>query len=381
MSRMIFCTSLAFLLSVATITLSSAQTRSDKDACNWDYLPELNEDRYSLSPLEQKWLDVRKVWSRSRSLIESQKVRLENANKEAGEISKRRLELVSRKRDLQKQMDQFQEIRNQYNILLSDREKLENKPENKDKLKILTRQIEILERPIKNSENLQNQISRVENEPSERLPKEVDAARKAVVEAEDCLSYLTSQFKRSEDKISSLLIPESQRSDFKLLLSFIYACIVFRLIAGFYYIAHKDPIVRQTIFSRHVGIQFITLFSLVIAIILFGILEILKDKELAALLGGISGYILGRTGSDKRDGETHSPVTVTSKNISFSAPNMIDDAGGALAAFKVGDRIQITGSKLNDAIYSVATITTGSLTVHEQTIKDENAGRRVTIQA
>ncbi len=37
------------------------------------------------------------------------------------------------------------------------------------------------------------------------------------------------------------------------------------------------------------GIQFLTLFSLVIAIILFGI----KGKELAALLGGLSGYIFG----------------------------------------------------------------------------------------
>lgn len=36
------------------------------------------------------------------------------------------------------------------------------------------------------------------------------------------------------------------------------------------------------------GIQFLTLFSLVIAIILFGITGILKGKELAALLGGLS---------------------------------------------------------------------------------------------
>jgi hypothetical protein len=33
----------------------------------------------------------------------------------------------------------------------------------------------------------------------------------------------------------------------------------------------------------------------VIAIILFGITGILEGKELSALLGGLSGYILGRT--------------------------------------------------------------------------------------
>jgi hypothetical protein len=43
------------------------------------------------------------------------------------------------------------------------------------------------------------------------------------------------------------------------------------------------------------GIQFVTLFSLIIAIILFGVLKILEGRELAALLGGLSGYILGRT--------------------------------------------------------------------------------------
>jgi hypothetical protein len=42
------------------------------------------------------------------------------------------------------------------------------------------------------------------------------------------------------------------------------------------------------------GLQFVTIFILMIAIILFGILNILEGKELAAILAGISGYILGR---------------------------------------------------------------------------------------
>ena len=52
---------------------------------------------------------------------------------------------------------------------------------------------------------------------------------------------------------------------------------------------------RRAIYSGETGIQFLTLFSVVIAIILFGIINILEGKELAALLGGLSGYILGRT--------------------------------------------------------------------------------------
>ncbi len=38
------------------------------------------------------------------------------------------------------------------------------------------------------------------------------------------------------------------------------------------------------VFSNQQGLQFITLFSLVIAIILFGVLKILEAKELSALL-------------------------------------------------------------------------------------------------
>ena len=50
---------------------------------------------------------------------------------------------------------------------------------------------------------------------------------------------------------------------------------------------------------NRLGIQFITLFALVIAIILFGITGILEGKELSALLGGLSGYILGRSTTTK----------------------------------------------------------------------------------
>jgi hypothetical protein len=51
----------------------------------------------------------------------------------------------------------------------------------------------------------------------------------------------------------------------------------------------------REIFRNDRGLQFITLFSLVIAITMFGLLNILEGKELSALLGGLSGYILGRS--------------------------------------------------------------------------------------
>lgn len=85
-----------------------------------------------------------------------------------------------------------------------------------------------------------------------------------------------------------------QQQDFKLKMSTTFAILVGVVIAGFFIIAFRDQQVRREIFAGQAGIQFVTLFSLVIAIILFGIIGILEGKELAALLGGLSGYILGR---------------------------------------------------------------------------------------
>lgn len=97
-----------------------------------------------------------------------------------------------------------------------------------------------------------------------------------------------------EEKINELLVPETGKNQFKKYIATAFAVLVGVVIVGFFMIAFRDEVVRQAIFSGEAGIQFITLFSLVIAIILFGITGILEGKELSALLGGISGYILGR---------------------------------------------------------------------------------------
>ncbi len=88
---------------------------------------------------------------------------------------------------------------------------------------------------------------------------------------------------------------ENKRShDFRVVLSIAFCVLVLGLIMGFFFIATKRPNIADAIFAGPSGIQFITLFLLVIALVLFGLTDILEGKELAALLGSISGYILGR---------------------------------------------------------------------------------------
>lgn len=93
----------------------------------------------------------------------------------------------------------------------------------------------------------------------------------------------------------SLVAMLSPEQEFKRTMSMMFAGLIGTVIIGFFIIAFRDDKIRQAIFSGETGIQFLTLFSLVIAIILFGITQILEGKELSALLGGLSGYILGRT--------------------------------------------------------------------------------------
>jgi hypothetical protein len=108
------------------------------------------------------------------------------------------------------------------------------------------------------------------------------------------ISEINRILSSTDQKIDSLFEINDNLNAFKFYMSAIFAALVAVVIAGFFFIAYMDQSVRAAIFSGGAGIQFVTLFSLVIAIILFGIVGILEGKELAALLGGLSGYILGR---------------------------------------------------------------------------------------
>lgn len=100
-----------------------------------------------------------------------------------------------------------------------------------------------------------------------------------------------------EQRIASLFDASRDVNKFRSNVTYTFGVLVFVVIVGFYFIAWYKQGVATTIFSGAMGMQFVTLFLIVIAIILFGIMGTLEGKELAALLGGLSGYILGRADS------------------------------------------------------------------------------------
>lgn len=97
-----------------------------------------------------------------------------------------------------------------------------------------------------------------------------------------------------DSTLADLYVSNAQQNDFRSTVTSYFAMLIGFVIILFFLVCFCDQQIRGKIFGGDSGIQFVTLFALVIAIILFGVMGILEGKELAALLGGLSGYILGR---------------------------------------------------------------------------------------
>jgi len=103
----------------------------------------------------------------------------------------------------------------------------------------------------------------------------------------------------AEQAIYASLSPEFREQDFRIWISLTFSGLIAVLLVAFFFIIFKrsDISLSKQLLSS-AGLQFITVFVLIIAIILFGILSVLKGSELAAILSGISGYILGKGGGE-----------------------------------------------------------------------------------
>ncbi len=122
------------------------------------------------------------------------------------------------------------------------------------------------------------------NESTQELRDQLSKKKQELVDAEKDLNSV-------QRDILKITTPEQS---FKARISVYSSWLIGFVILGFFVTALCDAKVRQSVFAGQAGIQFLALFSIIIAIILFGITGILGGNELAALLGSISGYILGK---------------------------------------------------------------------------------------
>lgn len=98
-----------------------------------------------------------------------------------------------------------------------------------------------------------------------------------------------------EYELSRQLSTEYREQRFRTQISIAFTVLIALLLAAFFLIIYlRSDIHLPSLLLGGTGLQFVSLFVLIIAIILFGILNVLEGRELAAILSGISGYILGK---------------------------------------------------------------------------------------
>ena len=132
--------------------------------------------------------------------------------------------------------------------------------------------------------------------------------------AESNIKNIDEDLRKCITTIDEALAPEYQEQEFRKSVSYMFTGLIAILLIGCFIVIlwksnRKEPIAEKLLGGS--GLQFITLFILIIAIILFGILGILEGRELAAILAGISGYILGKgigtkgaTQEEEKEGES-----------------------------------------------------------------------------
>ncbi|GAB3244072.1 hypothetical protein GCM10027346_41400 [Hymenobacter seoulensis] len=130
---------------------------------------------------------------------------------------------------------------------------------------------------------------------------EANAAAKRMRTIDRSIEAVEKDVNDCRRQIDVALAPEYKEQDFRKQITLYFSLLIALMLVSFFLIVHQNAgnELSKNLLSSN-GLQFITLFVLIIAVILFGILSILQSSELAAILAGISGYILGR-GTQKND--------------------------------------------------------------------------------
>lgn len=145
---------------------------------------------------------------------------------------------------------------------------------------------------------------------AERLAQQDSGAQRTLAAVDSVSGVLTASIRTlqqdihsAESTIDNALAPEYQSQKFRIWVSLFFSLLIGIMIVSFFGTIYKkagDSV--GTLLLSDGGLQFVTIFVLIIAIILFGILNILEGRELAAILSGIAGYILGRGAQVKTQG-------------------------------------------------------------------------------
>ena len=122
--------------------------------------------------------------------------------------------------------------------------------------------------------------------------------RNKIATVNENIGNIQTDLSRSRSLINTTITRISEQHDFKRMVSNNFLILIGIIIVAFFGSLTMRPKnshhAAMTSLMNEKGLQFITLFVLIIAVVLFGILGILEGRELGAILSGIAGYVLGR---------------------------------------------------------------------------------------
>ncbi len=247
-----------------------------------------------------------KILSHEKRLKEQKHFRLENEIRELSSSLEYEAESQSHferaKYNLKDAEDKIQELESKLKLFRLDN----NISDDVDiaKLKGKTEESQNFLNSYKDKLSEYNRDLQISQDDLERTKKELDEIKEVQHNIENKkkeLYQLSNSIFELDNKLYDLFNRDSLNNKFRLNISIAFVLLVALVIIGFYWIAIRKESVAKNIFSGEKGIQFITLFLIIIAIILFGIMGTLESRELSALLGALSGYILGKTSVPQRD--------------------------------------------------------------------------------
>jgi hypothetical protein len=155
------------------------------------------------------------------------------------------------------------------------------RPNNNNEIQAIQQQVAVLE-------DLKRQ-----NDSILSAAKRIDALSVQEAQYTQHLNTLENDLRQVDSEIRNRLQQIKEQGDYVVTASIIYGIAFGMILVGFFWTVHRYESVRNEVFQGSVGLQFVTLFTVVIAIFLFGIFGKLEGKELAGILGTLCGVILG----------------------------------------------------------------------------------------
>lgn len=129
----------------------------------------------------------------------------------------------------------------------------------------------------------------------EKLLLEVQQDEKIVANMRKSLTNIEKDIYDCQLQIDSRLAPELQQQKFKSDISLMFILLIGFILLCFFIIIYKrsKEDFAKELLSEY-GLQFVTIFVLIIAIVLFGTLGLIDGANLTSILSGIAGFILGK---------------------------------------------------------------------------------------